>query len=230
MAAPQPPSHRSAGPDGREPPAPAKKPRKPRKPKGVGTPPREKPGATKAVASPPQPAPFRDWPLRQTAIVAGITLAVDQLSKWLVVQQLDLSTRRELDVIDPFLNLRMAWNEGVNFGLLASGAEVMRWVLVLIALAVCAWVLTWIHRTRPGRFARIAAGLLVGGALGNVIDRLTYGAVADFLNMSLPGWTNPYSFNVADIAIFAGAIGLVIQPTPETVHRDKPRDGRGKTR
>ena len=57
--------------------------------------------------------------------------------------------------------------------------------------------------------------LLVGGALGNVVDRLLYGAVADFLNMSLPGWRNPYSFNVADIAIFAGALGLIVQPGPK---------------
>ena len=69
-------------------------------------------------------------------------------------------------------------------------------------------------RLRPGTLAQVAAGLLVGGALGNVIDRVAYGAVADFLNMSLPGWRNPYSFNVADIAIFAGALGLVFQPGP----------------
>ena len=96
--------------------------------------------------------------------------------------------------------------------------------------------------------AQLAAGLLVGGALGNVIDRVAYGAVADFLNMSLPGWRNPYSFNVADIAIFAGAIGLVFLPARETApaesqaagrgdrtrgdrtRDDKTRDGRGKTR
>jgi signal peptidase II len=68
-----------------------------------------------------------------------------------------------------------------------------------------------------------------------VIDRVVYGAVADFLNMSLPGWRNPYSFNVADIAIFAGALGLVFQPGPPpgpepAKSRDKNRDGTGKTR
>ncbi|MCC5973356.1 MAG: signal peptidase II, partial [Rubellimicrobium sp.] len=57
---------------------------------------------------------------------------------------------------------------------------------------------------------QVSAGLLVGGALGNVVDRLLYGAVADFLNMSCCGISNPYAFNVADIAVFAGAIGLVI--------------------
>lgn len=144
--------------------------------------------------------------------MAGAVLALDQASKWLVVQHLNLPQLREIDLIDPWLNLRMAWNQGMNFGLLASSQELTRWLLIAVALAVCAWVGIWVLRGRPGRFARVSAGLLVGGALGNVIDRLAYGAVADFLNMSLPGWQNPYSFNIADIAIFAGAIGLVLQP------------------
>lgn len=171
------------------------------------------------------PTPQKDWPLRLTAITAAVTLAIDQILKWLVVYQLDLPNRRELDVFDPFLNLRMAWNEGVNFGLLSNGGDYMRWVLIAVALAVCVWVAVWVRQVQLGRFGRIAAGLLIGGALGNVVDRIAYGAVADFLNMSLPGWTNPYSFNVADIAVFAGAIGLVLLPQP-----DKPRDVADKTR
>ncbi|WP_291738692.1 signal peptidase II, partial [Bradyrhizobium sp.] len=70
--------------------------------------------------------------------------------------------------------------------------------------------------------AGLAAGLLIGGALGNVVDRVLYGAVADFLNMSLPGWQNPYSFNVADISIFAGALGLVLMPQPKTTETPAP--------
>ena len=65
-------------------------------------------------------------------------------------------------------------------------------------------------RREPRPLARISAGLLIGGALGNVVDRLAYGAVADFLNMSCCGFSNPYAYNVADIAIFAGAIGLIL--------------------
>ncbi|AXC49163.1 signal peptidase II [Paracoccus suum] len=215
MAAPTPPGTR-AGPAAPKPPR-----KRTPKAKPVGA---AGPRASAKNAAPVPPAPA-DWPLRLTAITAAATIAVDQASKWLVVQTLDLATLRELDVIDPFLNLRMAWNQGVNFGLFSGGADIMRWVLVAIAIAVCIWVTLWVRRARPGRYARIAAGLLIGGALGNVIDRITYGAVADFLNMSLPGWTNPYSFNLADIAIFAGAIGLVLQPQP-----DKARDDAGKTR
>ncbi len=185
--------------------------------------PATKPKAPRKRKPPPPPPPRR--PL--VAAVAAAVLAVDQASKWLVVQHLNLPQLREIDVIDPWLNLRMAWNQGMNFGLLASSQELTRWLLIAVALAVCAWVCIWVLRGRPGRFARVAAGLLVGGALGNVIDRLAYGAVADFLNMSLPGWQNPYSFNVADIAIFAGALGLVLQPQPKpTPTGRKPAGGR----
>ncbi|MDK8872372.1 signal peptidase II [Paracoccus sp. SSJ] len=157
-------------------------------------------------------------------MVAGLVFLLDQALKYLVVHVLRLDQLREIDVIDPWLNLRMAWNQGMNFGLFASDVEVMRWVLIGIALAVCLWVGIWIGRAKPSRFAQVSAGLLIGGALGNVVDRLTYGAVADFLNMSLPGWRNPYSFNVADIAIFLGAMGLVLLP-PEK----KPAAKRRKT-
>jgi len=156
-----------------------------------------------------QPPP-RVW--RRVALVAGLIFVLDQALKYLVVHMLRLDQLREIDVIDPWLNLRMAWNQGMNFGLFSSDVEVMRWVLVAIALAVCLWVGIWVGRAKPSRFAQVSAGLLIGGALGNVLDRLAYGAVADFLNMSLPNWRNPYSFNLADIAIFLGAMGLVLLP------------------
>ncbi|UXU75828.1 MULTISPECIES: signal peptidase II [unclassified Paracoccus (in: a-proteobacteria)] len=165
-----------------------------------------------------KPPPPSVW--RAVLIAAGAVFVLDQVLKYLVVHTLRLDRVREIDVLDPWLNLRMAWNQGMNFGLFASDVEVMRWVLIAIALAVCLWVAIWIGRARPSRFAQVAAGLLIGGALGNVVDRLLYGAVADFLNMSLPGWRNPYSFNLADIAIFLGAVGLVLQP-PES--KPQPR-------
>jgi len=72
------------------------------------------------------------------------------------------------------------------------------------------FVLWWMRRESMSRLGYISAGLLIGGALGNVVDRVLHGAVADFLNMSCCGFTNPYAFNIADISIFAGAIGLVL--------------------
>lgn len=133
---------------------------------------------------------------------------VDQATKYFVVHWLDLITRDRIDVFPPYLVFRMAWNRGVNFGLFADFD--MRWVLVGIALVISALVLYWVRRDGGGWWTHLSAGILVGGALGNVVDRVLYGAVADFLNMSCCGFENPYAFNVADIAVFVGAIGLVI--------------------
>lgn len=147
----------------------------------------------------------------------------DQASKYLVVQGLDLANRLQIDVIPPLLTFRMAWNRGVNFGI-GSGFD-MRWVLIGIAVTIGAIVLYWVWREGGSKWTYISAGLLVGGALGNVLDRLIYGAVADFLNMSCCGYENPYAFNLADIAVFAGAIGLVIftgKPKPKPKAR-KPK-------
>ena len=71
------------------------------------------------------------------------------------------------------------------------------------------------QREPPSRVGHISAGLLIGGALGNAFDRVVYGAVADFLNMSCCGFDNPYAFNIADIAIFSGAIGLAFFSSPK---------------
>lgn len=135
---------------------------------------------------------------------------LDQASKYLVVHWLDLRTLGMIDVAPPLLTLRMAWNYGINFGLMAGDSPVTRWILIAVALIIAGAVLWWVRHEPGGRWQKISAGLLIGGALGNVIDRVLYGAVADFLNMSCCGVNNPYAFNVADISIFAGAIGLVI--------------------
>ena len=148
--------------------------------------------------------------MRIVALAGALTFALDQISKWFVVFHLRLIDVGMIDVVPPYLTFRMAWNRGVNFGLFADDAAVMRWVLVAVALVIAGWALRWLSRAPQGRMASIAGGLLVGGALGNVLDRVLYGAVADFLNMSCCGIENPYAFNLADIAIFAGALGLVL--------------------
>lgn len=148
--------------------------------------------------------------MRMMAWVAAAVFVIDQALKYYVVHVLSLAQVRAIDVWPPFLNLRMAWNTGINFGLFSGGTDWARWVLIGIALAICAGVVVWMWRDPPGRWGLFSAGLLVGGALGNVVDRVLYGAVADFLNMSCCGIDNPFSFNVADISIFAGAVGLVL--------------------
>ena len=120
-------------------------------------------------------------------LVAMIVLILDQASKWAVVFWLNLDQRDEIDVFPPYLVFRMAWNYGMNFGLMAQGTDLGRAVLIGLALVISAWVWRWVLRENSGIRAQVSAGLLIGGAMGNVIDRILYGAVADFLNMSLYG-------------------------------------------
>ncbi len=147
--------------------------------------------------------------MRLTLISFLVTLLVDQASKYWVVQVLDLKTLRQVEVLPPVLNFHMAWNRGINFGLFSGEGDAGRWLLIGLALAISAGVLIWTRRETDRR-VQVASGLVVGGAVGNVVDRLIYGAVADFLNISCCGIDNPFAFNVADVAIFAGALGLVI--------------------
>ena len=150
---------------------------------------------------------FARHPLTLTAL---LVLILDQASKLGVLWGLQLDSVELVEVFPPYLVFRMAWNQGVNFGLLSHGPEWARWGLIALAIGISAWVWTWVRREPQGLAQAVSAGLLIGGAAGNVIDRLAYGAVADFLNMSCCGIENPFSFNVADVAIFLGAVGLVI--------------------
>jgi len=158
--------------------------------------------------------------MRIAVWVSLVILALDQALKWAVVVGLNLREALYLEVWPPFLNLTMAWNRGVNFGLFADDSVWLRVVLVLLALAVTAWVWTWVRRDGARPLMQVALGFLAGGALGNAIDRVIWGAVADFLNVSCCGFVNPWAFNVADIAIFVGAFGLILASGGKT-----PRDG-----
>lgn len=149
---------------------------------------------------------------RQFALATSLTFALDQITKLAVVHWLDLINVKFIPVIPGFIHFIMAWNEGINFGLLSGLGDYSRWILIVIALVISIAV-TWWMRGEPNPRAQIAAGLLVGGAIGNIFDRLIYGAVADFLNITCCGIRNPFSFNVADITIFIGAIGLIIFST-----------------
>lgn len=134
---------------------------------------------------------------------------VDQISKYVVIHMMDLSRIRSIDVLPPILNFRYGENRGINFGLFDDGSDFSRWFLIGLALVICVAVAIWVSRGAMRPVVQVCAGLLVGGALGNVIDRVLYGYVLDFLNNSCCGFTNPFVYNVADIFIFAGAIGLI---------------------
>ena len=135
---------------------------------------------------------------------------IDQISKYLAAHVMDVAHVGSIEVLPPFLNFRYGENRGINFGLFQGDGDASRWILIGLSLAICAVVLVWLSRGRSSRWMLIGGGLLIGGALGNVIDRLIYGYVLDFLNMSCCGIDNPYVFNVADIFIFAGAAALIL--------------------
>lgn len=135
---------------------------------------------------------------------------LDRLSKIWVVDWLDLKSVLSIDVLPPFLNFRMAWNTGINFGLGGGGPDETRWVLIGLSVVISAALIWWVLRRKSVGLA-LGAGAVVGGALGNAWDRVEWGAVADFLNMSCCGIANPFSFNIADIAIFAGALWIAIR-------------------
>lgn len=158
--------------------------------------------------------------MRALTLAALAALILDQASKYAVVHAMRLATRNQIDVLPPLLTFRYGENRGINFGLFDGETDAARWLLIGFSLVVVLAVLVWVRRMHSSNLPmQIGAGLLVGGALGNVVDRLFYGYVLDFLNMSCCSINNPFVFNVADIFIFIGAAALIVFDTAE--HRRK---------
>ena len=143
--------------------------------------------------------------LRVGLIIAAAVLLVDQASKW-VMLRVFLETRH-IEVTG-FLNFVLVWNRGISFGLFDGGAESMRWVLAAIALAITAALVLWL-RSVASTYLAVVIGLIIGGAVGNVIDRVRYGAVVDFIDFHIAGY-HWYTFNIADSAISIGVALLLI--------------------
>lgn len=133
-----------------------------------------------------------------------VVLALDQATKWMA-----LASLRPYEPIEvtPFFNLVLVWNRGVSFGLLANVGDHGPWLLTLLTAAIAAFLIVWLYReTRP--LTRMALWLVLAGAAGNVIDRIRFGAVVDYLDFHALGYHWP-AFNVADSAIVVGA-GLIL--------------------
>lgn len=138
--------------------------------------------------------------------VALAWIVLDQATKWWLLE-VAMRPPRVIEVT-PFFNLVLAWNRGVSFSLFAHEAEVMPYLLSALALAITAMLLVWLRRTdRP--FLAVCIGLVIGGALGNVIDRLRFGAVTDFLDFHLWGYHYP-AFNIADAGICIGVLMILL--------------------
>jgi signal peptidase II len=138
-------------------------------------------------------------------VAAAVTL-FDQLTKWWIVTRL-MNPPRRIEVMT-FFDLVLAWNRGISFSLLNSGGVFAPWLLSGLALTICAFLLYWLALTVRGLPA-LAIGLVIGGAVGNVIDRMRFGAVADFLDFHLGGYHWP-AFNLADSAISVGVVLLLV--------------------
>ena len=138
-----------------------------------------------------------------------IFLTLDQLSKWFVVFYLELKQKLYLNLNNQFINFYMAWNKGINFGLFEGDSVLQAYVLTTVAVLISIVFFIWLKNS-TSFFLQLLASLVIGGALGNAIDRIMYGAVADFINVTCCGLRNPYSFNLADIFIFLGLVGILI--------------------
>jgi signal peptidase II len=138
-------------------------------------------------------------------LVAAAVIALDQGSKWLMVEKVMRPPR--VIPVTPFFNLVIGWNRGVSFGLFNSGSPLNNWLLPAVAMVIVIVLLVWMRKSK-GLMTAASLGLIIGGALGNVIDRFRYGAVIDFLDFYLGSYHWP-AFNLADSAITIGAVVLI---------------------
>jgi signal peptidase II len=141
-------------------------------------------------------------------VAALIVLAADQFSKWWILNVIRLEEVGQI-VLLPVLNLTMVWNRGVTFGLLNGLGEWSSLALAAVALTVVVALGVWLRRAESPLVAA-ALGAIAGGAVSNVIDRLRFGAVVDFIHAHLGAWSW-YVFNVADAAIVCGVAALVLE-------------------
>ena len=149
-------------------------------------------------------------PLRAGILATVATLVADQASKLWLLNGFDLA-RRGVVKVAPFFDLVLAWNIGISFGWLQNDSQAAQLALMAVKIVAVIALAIWLARSQT-RLATVALGLIIGGAIGNGIDRLAYGAVVDFalFHIEIAGNTyNWYVFNLADVAIVAGVAALL---------------------
>lgn len=139
-------------------------------------------------------------------LVSAIVMVADQLSKWWILEVLNLPATDSIPLL-PFLSFTMVWNENISMGI-PLGEGVGKWGLIVLTLAITVWLVMWMRKV-DRKFEALSLSLIIGGAVGNVIDRLVHDAVADFVHLHAFGYSF-YVFNVADAAITVGVILLII--------------------
>ena len=141
--------------------------------------------------------------------VAFAVFVADQVSKWIVTYVLQLQQQREIEVL-PIFTLRWVENRGVSMGFLTASSDMARWLLVALTAAIAAFVFAWLWREK-NRGDTIALSFVLGGALGNILDRSRLGYVVDFADLHF-GDIHPFLvFNVADAAITIGVLLLLVR-------------------
>ena len=153
--------------------------------------------------------------------VAILVIVFDQATKWWIIEVVMQPPR--IIELTPFFNLVMGWNRGISFGLFDGDSAINVWILPLVALAIVAALVVWLRRVQ-GAWLASAIGLVIGGALGNVVDRLRFGAVADFLDFHVAGYHWP-AFNVADSGITVGVAMLVLDSLFMGAEKPKNKGG-----
>ena len=138
--------------------------------------------------------------------VAALTIVADQLHKAWMLYVFNIGAKTPV-AIAPFFDLVLVWNQGISYGLLPQQGELGRLGLVLFAIVASLALAVWLAR-QTSQLAAASLGLIIGGAIGNAIDRIAYGAVADFFSFHAFGF-EWYVFNIADTAIVAGVLGLL---------------------
>jgi signal peptidase II len=144
--------------------------------------------------------------LRLGLLVAGTIFIIDQMTKWWIV--FDVMAPPKTIAVFPSFNLVMGWNRGISFGMFDGDSPLNKWLLIILALTVVTVLLVWLKRAE-NRLVGFALGLIIGGAFGNITDRIHFGAVADFLDFYIGAYHWP-AFNVADAGITVGAVVLVL--------------------
>ena len=143
--------------------------------------------------------------------IALVVFVFDQAMKWLVIAPLNLRGQPEQTItITSFFNLHWVENRGVSLGLFSAGSETGRWALVALTAAIAIFVAVWMWRERS-RDDSVALALILGGALGNIVDRVRYGYVVDFADLHIGEWRPFLVFNVADAAITIGVLLLLVR-------------------
>ena len=140
--------------------------------------------------------------------IAALTALIDQAHKAWMLYVYEIGARGTVTV-GPFFDLVLVWNQGISYGLLPQEGAAGRWALILFAALASLALAVWLARI-TSKLAAASIGLIIGGAIGNAIDRVLYGAVADFFSFHAFGY-QWYVFNVADTAIVAGVAGLLYE-------------------